>query len=93
MDHLGKITTGLRKGRKGFEIPLGKKGLLKQQIGTDEERVSGKGRNAAIGRISVNRVGRVQRQDLPVTLLCLGKKIGEFVGPWSHVSDAIRRRK
>jgi hypothetical protein len=88
-NHLGKIATAFRKWRNGVEVFPGKKAFFNQQIRTDEERVPCKGRDAAIGRISINRVGRIEREDLPVGLLCLGKKIGEPVSLWSQVSNAV----
>jgi hypothetical protein len=79
----------LRKWRNRVEVFPGKETFFKQQIRTDEELVSRKGRNAAIGRISVNRVGRIEREDLPVGLLCSGKEIGESAGLRPQVSNAV----
>jgi hypothetical protein len=92
-NRLRKIAPAFRKWRNRFEILSGKETFFNQQIRTDEERVSCKGRNAAIGRISVNRVGRIEREDLPAALPGLSKKIGESVGLWSQVPNTVGRRK
>jgi hypothetical protein len=70
----------LRKWWDRVQIPVIKNGFLEQQIGADEERVSCKRGNAVVGRISIKRVGRIQRQDLPVALFRLVKKIDESIG-------------
>jgi hypothetical protein len=92
-NRLGKIATSFRKWRNGVKVFPGKEIVFKQQIRTDQERVSCKGRNAAIGRISESRVGWIERKDLPIALPGLPKKIDKSAGLGSQVSNTVRRRE
>jgi hypothetical protein len=81
------------KERDGIEVTPCKKSLLYQEIGTDEHLISREGRDAAVGRIPIYRIGYGEGQDLPHVLPCTDKKIDKIAGAGSQVSDAVGRGK
>src|SRR5205085_12619640 len=76
-----------RELRRFAYVLLTEQALFDQFVGTDEQSVTGEGREALIRRIAV--AGRPQRQHLPERLPRPDEKIYEGVGFWAEVADAI----
>ena len=83
----------IRKSGPPIDLFFVQEAVLHKHVGTYEQGVAGKGGDAAIRRIAVNRRSRVERQYLPVGLARLREEVGEPVCPRPEVADPVRRRK
>ena len=97
MQHPQALVVHLRKiDLIGAAAPIDAVKLLLRQVSVldklvqiDQIRVPGEGRERLIGRIAI--AGRVDREDLPVGLLCRSQKINKVIGCFSHAADAVGR--
>ncbi len=90
----GRVVIAARAGLHRRRQVVGpEQAVLHEPLGTYEERVPGEGRDAAVGRVAVGAVGRVEGQHLPDALFRAREEIGEFEGSRAEIADGMRRRK
>ncbi len=92
-DHPCKIDRRIGKFLRIVDLLRVDETIVDHQLRTDQERVLRKAGGTAIGTVAIRRIGRVQGEDLPVSLSGPGKKIGETVCRGSEVADAEPRRE
>src|SRR5262249_48362404 len=62
-----------------------------QQVGANQQRIPGKGREALVGRVAIP--GGTEREYLPQALLCSHKKIDEAIGLITQIAKAVAARQ
>src|SRR5262249_42007937 len=62
-----------------------------QQVGANQQRIPGKGREALVGRVAISR--GTQRECLPQALLCSHQEIDEAIGLLAQIANAIAARQ
>src|SRR6185369_17976455 len=87
VDHATECDLIDRERGNYFEVRLIEHSLLDETIEAQQQRVSGKGREALVRRVGVT--SRIQGQDLPNLLTGSMKKIGELISFGTEVSDTV----
>src|ERR1700721_980643 len=80
-----------RKLRHIGKVRRRQKPLLAKRFQIDEQRVSGKSREALIRRVAISR--GIQRQHLPDFLPCSGQEFDELMSRISQIADAVAARQ